>query len=254
MFTWISTRASKLTSRNSDKTKRDPEPSKPDYGSAAVDDKDQDRPSDSYSTSSSESHRLYIQRSRPHSPVSSHREFHQHLSAVSTSQTLITPPPRPPVTPQLLEDPDFPPPLRKPVIYVFSPSEIDVSITLTLPPTLHFSALFPTPAIKHISGAEQVNWTVRTLKDGTLVDHDTGLEISYLFWEAEYVYIPIFPPPQFLSELTERRETLHYPPLTPQSSTSHPRSKRLIHYSLLSTTQIQSYYPSAKSLPTLIKP
>jgi hypothetical protein len=84
-----------------------------------------------------------------------------------------------------LEDPDFPELLRKPIIYIFSPSKIDVSITLTLPLTLHFSALYPTPAIKHISGAEQINWTVRTRTDRTLVDRATGLEISYLFWEAE---------------------------------------------------------------------
>jgi hypothetical protein len=63
MFTWISTRACKLTSRNSDKTKRDPEASIPDSDTATVDDKDQDRPSDSYSTSSSKSHSLYLQSS-----------------------------------------------------------------------------------------------------------------------------------------------------------------------------------------------
>jgi hypothetical protein len=77
---------------------------------------------------------------------------------------------------------------RKPVIYIFSPTDIDVSVVLSLIPDLRFAVIYPTvPTVCSPSSGEQVRWVVRTRQDGTLIERNTGLEVGYLFWESEYV-------------------------------------------------------------------
>jgi len=77
--------------------------------------------------------------------------------------------------------------VRKPVIYVFSPTDIDVSVAVTLDEDKQFTAVYPVVPIRrlHPSG-EKIQWDVHTKSDGTLVERKTGLELSSLFWEANF--------------------------------------------------------------------
>ncbi|TCD66901.1 hypothetical protein EIP91_000740 [Steccherinum ochraceum] len=76
----------------------------------------------------------------------------------------------------------------KPVIYVWTPQPQQVLVNLSLIPQWEFSALYPVAPIiptKTIQGTGQsATWDVATRDDGTLLDKATGLEVSYLFWEA----------------------------------------------------------------------
>ncbi|KAG2128678.1 uncharacterized protein EDB93DRAFT_1214362 [Suillus bovinus] len=72
----------------------------------------------------------------------------------------------------------------KPVIYVYSPSDMDVSVKLTLSPEWSFSAIYPIVTLKQDNG-EHIEWNVRTHQDGSLTERNSGLDVSYLFWEAK---------------------------------------------------------------------
>lgn len=82
---------------------------------------------------------------------------------------------------------------KKPVIYFFSPEIIDVSVKLSLVPAWSFSSVYPiVPVETSKSGRETVQWNIRTRVDGNLTEVDTGMEVSYLFWEAESVTAKTF--------------------------------------------------------------
>ncbi|KAJ7227693.1 hypothetical protein C8J57DRAFT_1534950 [Mycena rebaudengoi] len=51
---------------------------------------------------------------------------------------------------------------------------------------LYISALYPVVPTKTLpsGNGEQINWTVHTRADGTLRENTTGLDVSYLYWEA----------------------------------------------------------------------
>ncbi|KAF9024434.1 hypothetical protein BDZ89DRAFT_989250 [Hymenopellis radicata] len=75
----------------------------------------------------------------------------------------------------------------KPVIYLFSPSEMSVRVKLSLVPEWSFSAIYPVvPQKRLVAGpmAEEIVWNVKTHSDGTLTETNTGLDVSYLYWEA----------------------------------------------------------------------
>ncbi|KAJ7050417.1 hypothetical protein C8F01DRAFT_1179087 [Mycena amicta] len=75
----------------------------------------------------------------------------------------------------------------KPVIYLRSPSDIDASIQVSLIPDWSFSALYPVVPVSKPKDPrlhEAAAWSVRTRTDGTLLDKNSGAEVSYLFWEA----------------------------------------------------------------------
>ena len=72
----------------------------------------------------------------------------------------------------------------KPIICLYSPSDVDASVKLSLTPEWRFSAIYPVVRTKTDRG-EQIEWNVRTHQDGTLTEKNTGLKVSYLFWEAE---------------------------------------------------------------------
>ncbi|GAA5890503.1 hypothetical protein JCM6882_002942 [Rhodosporidiobolus microsporus] len=76
----------------------------------------------------------------------------------------------------------------KPVIYLFPPTPTplpDVQVSLTLSPQWHFSALYPIrDVIKSKDGASTVVWTVDAGPNSQLVDKKSGIDLSYLFWEA----------------------------------------------------------------------
>lgn len=78
---------------------------------------------------------------------------------------------------------------RKPVIYLYSPVDIDASVKLSLSPEWRFSAIYPVVTPKQ--NGEHIDWNVRTHQDGNLTEKNTGLEVSCLFWEAEYVFLEI---------------------------------------------------------------
>lgn len=79
----------------------------------------------------------------------------------------------------------------KPVIYLMPPagSDIEASVKLSLIPEWEFSAVYPAVATKRTpTGGKSVEWNVHASSDGTLLERNTGLEVSYLFWEAECVF------------------------------------------------------------------
>ncbi|KAG2066539.1 hypothetical protein BDR04DRAFT_1129959 [Suillus decipiens] len=65
----------------------------------------------------------------------------------------------------------------EPVIYLYSPSDIDVSVKLSLIPEWTLSVIYP--------AVQRLEWNVRTNQDGSLTEHNSGLDVAYLFWEAE---------------------------------------------------------------------
>jgi hypothetical protein len=76
----------------------------------------------------------------------------------------------------------------KPVIYLFPPSgkEIDASVKLSLVPEWHLSAIYPVVPVDTLNtGGQALLWNVKASSDGTLLEKSTGLEVAYLFWEAE---------------------------------------------------------------------
>ncbi|KIK35889.1 hypothetical protein CY34DRAFT_811814 [Suillus luteus UH-Slu-Lm8-n1] len=73
--------------------------------------------------------------------------------------------------------------LKKPVIYIYSPSDIDVSVKLSLTPEWTLSVIYPVVATK--DNGQHIQWNVRTHRDGSLTEHNAGLDVAYLFWEAE---------------------------------------------------------------------
>ncbi|KAG1844209.1 hypothetical protein DFJ58DRAFT_664859 [Suillus subalutaceus] len=73
--------------------------------------------------------------------------------------------------------------LKKPVIYLYSPSDIDVSVKLSLIPEWSLSVIYPVVTTE--DHGQRLEWNVRTHQDGSLTEHNSGLDVSYLFWEAE---------------------------------------------------------------------
>ena len=78
---------------------------------------------------------------------------------------------------------------RKPVIYLYPPSSLpNVTVDLALTSSWQFSAVHPPPITTVPSGkphtAQSLTWTVTAEPNGTLVDKASGMEVSYLYWEA----------------------------------------------------------------------
>ncbi|KAG1896011.1 uncharacterized protein F5891DRAFT_959245 [Suillus fuscotomentosus] len=71
----------------------------------------------------------------------------------------------------------------KPVIYLHSPSDIDVSVKLSLIPEWSLSVIYPVVPMDY---RQHLEWNVRTThQDGSLTEHNSSLHVSYLFWEAK---------------------------------------------------------------------
>ncbi|KAG2745021.1 hypothetical protein P692DRAFT_201720876 [Suillus brevipes Sb2] len=73
--------------------------------------------------------------------------------------------------------------VKKPIIYLYSPSDIDVSVKLSLIPEWSLSVIYPVVTIE--DHGQRLEWNVRTHQDGSLTEHNSGLDVSYLFWEAK---------------------------------------------------------------------
>ncbi|KAF8594413.1 ubiquitin-domain-containing protein [Ceratobasidium sp. AG-I] len=78
----------------------------------------------------------------------------------------------------------------KPVIYLFPTTDsLDIRVRLSLVDQWEFSALYPPTPISSTTLGDQavcqtVDWIVDAKPDGSLFDHGTRREVSYLFWEA----------------------------------------------------------------------
>ncbi|KAJ2912266.1 hypothetical protein MD484_g8146, partial [Candolleomyces efflorescens] len=73
----------------------------------------------------------------------------------------------------------------KPVIYLYPPSATRVSAKLSLVPEWEFSAIYPVRPVKNTAQGQELQWVVDALPTGILKEVGTGLEVSYLYWEAE---------------------------------------------------------------------
>ncbi|RYP47789.1 hypothetical protein DL768_006198 [Monosporascus sp. mg162] len=83
----------------------------------------------------------------------------------------------------------------KPAIYLLSPILLQaVKVSVALRPEWDFTVLYPvTPMTKSVDNSTStVSWTVSVQPDGTLTQHSTGRQSSYLFWEARS--LPSSPP------------------------------------------------------------
>jgi len=79
---------------------------------------------------------------------------------------------------------------RKPVIYLYPPTRLpDVIVELLLTSSWSFSAVYPSPQTanppgENSIGAQSLTWGVEAEPDGRLVEKTTGVEVTYLYWEA----------------------------------------------------------------------
>jgi hypothetical protein len=73
----------------------------------------------------------------------------------------------------------------KPVIYIQPPHNLEhVSVKLSLSREWHYSAVYPVVEPKSEDGRSVVQWDVAARPSGELTDKASGLDLSYLFWEA----------------------------------------------------------------------
>ncbi|KAL1675821.1 hypothetical protein EV122DRAFT_217705 [Schizophyllum commune] len=73
----------------------------------------------------------------------------------------------------------------KPVIYLYAPQLIEATVRLSLVDDWAFSAVYPVVPVKGTDAGQQLEWRVQTRHDGTLLELNTGMEVAYLYWEAE---------------------------------------------------------------------
>ncbi|TFK19910.1 ubiquitin-domain-containing protein [Coprinopsis marcescibilis] len=83
----------------------------------------------------------------------------------------------------------------KPVLYLYPPQASRVEVGLSLVPQWEFSAIYPPAKVQKDGGMETIRWLVDATPSGLLKDVGTGLEATYLFWEAETTDVGLFTPP-----------------------------------------------------------
>ncbi len=149
----------------------------------------------------------------------------------------------------------------KPVIYLFPPTPIpDATVSVTLVPQWSFTHVYPLALSKHLEdGRQRVSWSVSAQPDGALLEKDTCLELSYLFWEADSnATLPPSPPLNAADARTE-----HFDPAYPVLDCDTPTAVLLPFSQLLpyldSTLKTLSLHTSARNdfityrLPKLAK-
>ena len=67
-----------------------------------------------------------------------------------------------------------------------------MTVELILTSSWSFSAIYPLPQTTITSGEKRIGgqsltWNVEAEPDGRLVDKTSGVEVTYLYWEAMYV-------------------------------------------------------------------
>jgi len=76
---------------------------------------------------------------------------------------------------------------KKPVIYLLSPTPLEASVKLSLAPQWDLSVIYPVVPIKarlNSNSNQEVTWRVKVLPNGDLKELTTGLDVTFLFWEA----------------------------------------------------------------------
>ena len=73
----------------------------------------------------------------------------------------------------------------KPVIYLYPHKPLSVTARLSLVPEWRFSAVYPVSDVENGEDGQRLLWGVYATPDGKLKEIITGLEVSYLYWEAE---------------------------------------------------------------------
>ncbi|KAF6748215.1 hypothetical protein DFP72DRAFT_1015529 [Ephemerocybe angulata] len=83
----------------------------------------------------------------------------------------------------------------KPVIYLYPPTPTRVSTKLALVPEWEFSAIYPVVPAKRTEAGEGLEWVVDAAPNGVLKEVGSGMEMSYLYWEAETTAQGLLSPP-----------------------------------------------------------
>ena len=125
--------------------------------------------------------------------------------------------------------------MRKPVIYFFPPATLpNATVSVTIVPQWTFTHVYPLVAAKRVEdGRQEISWTVAAEPDGTLMDKATGLELSYLFWEATGRCAPPPSPPLLPIDGTLSPETERFDPGAPSLSPDSPTAVLLSFAELL---------------------
>ncbi|RDX57009.1 hypothetical protein OH76DRAFT_1394753 [Lentinus brumalis] len=113
---------------------------------------------------------------------------------------------------------------KKPVIYLFPPEHLpNATVSVRLVPQWSFSHTYPLEQIEVLeSGKESVTWSVSADVDGTLVEKTTGVELSYLFWEALSNGDATPPSPPLSPGREVRVEVEHFDPSCPSLEPHSP--------------------------------
>ncbi|KAF6748213.1 hypothetical protein DFP72DRAFT_820613 [Ephemerocybe angulata] len=83
----------------------------------------------------------------------------------------------------------------KPVIYLYPTSATQVSAKLSLVPEWEFSAIYPVVPAKRTDAGEALEWVVDAASNGVLREVGSGMEMSFLYWEAETTAQGLLSPP-----------------------------------------------------------
>jgi hypothetical protein len=109
----------------------------------------------------------------------------------------------------------------KPVIYLQPPGDLEnVSVTLGLVREWDFSAVYPVVPSKIIQNRSTIEWNVAAKASGELTEHASGLQLSYLFWEAETT--PQRPPTPGDEEIVEAPFNPANPVVSPNNAVVLP--------------------------------
>jgi hypothetical protein len=148
--------------------------------------------------------------------------------------------------------------IGKPVIYLFSPTPLEASVTLSLVQEWKLSVVYPVVPIKQSAArkGQKFSWEVQTKEDGSLTELNTGLDVSYLFWEAMYVSSSVvslaFLKRIFLSDLIR---LYLFPRLLRQSRPMQRNPlKCSVPHQAISSTEIRSFCLLRLSRLTLTRP
>ncbi|KDQ56412.1 hypothetical protein JAAARDRAFT_195056 [Jaapia argillacea MUCL 33604] len=83
--------------------------------------------------------------------------------------------------------------LRKPVIYLYPPKPMNVQVSLRLAPSSRFTTIYPVVPIgvedfgcdDGPKYGQHIQWDIHAQPNGILTERSSGIEVSYLYWEAD---------------------------------------------------------------------
>lgn len=119
------------------------------------------------------------------------------------------------------------------MIYLFPPHEIPhATVSVSVVPQLSFTHVYPQSEAKILQdGRQSITWSLCAGPDGTLVETGSGLELSYLFWEASSkLGAPPSPKP---SRAQDDVEVEHFDPTHPSLNPDSSDSVLIPYHQLL---------------------